>query len=82
MLPIQYIYIHTHTENGTNEKRQLPFVAANRNGKLPFVFCKRKNRKFVFLGRQTINGIRRLLLQQTCPSMVITDCKMLVNSTF
>jgi hypothetical protein len=34
--------------------------AANGNGK----------RKFVFLGRQTINGNRRLLFQQTCPSML------------
>ncbi len=25
-------------------------------------------RKFVLLGRQTINGNRRLLFQQTCPS--------------
>ncbi len=25
--------------------------------------------KFVFLGQQTINGYRRLLFQQTCPSM-------------
>ncbi len=28
-------------------------------------------RKFVFLGLQTINGNRRLLCQQTCPSMHI-----------
>jgi hypothetical protein len=33
--------------------------AANGNGK----------RKFVFLSRQTINGNRRLVFQQTCPSM-------------
>jgi hypothetical protein len=26
-------------------------------------------RKFVFFGRQTISGNRRLLFQQTCPSM-------------
>ncbi len=38
-------------ENGTNGKLQLPFSAAN--GK----------RKFVFLGRQTINGNRRLLFR-------------------
>ncbi len=29
--------------------------------------------KFVFLGRQTINGSRRLLFQQTCPFM--RNCK-------
>jgi hypothetical protein len=30
-----------------------------------------RQRTFVFLGRQTINGNRWLLFQQTCPSMVI-----------
>ncbi len=30
-----------------------------------------RKRKFVFLGRETINGNRRLLKQQTCPSMSI-----------
>ncbi len=35
--------------------------AANGNGK----------RKFVFLGRQTISNNRRLLYQQSCPSMSI-----------
>ncbi len=35
-------------------------LAANEQGKW----------KFVFLGLQTINGKRRLLCQQTCPSML------------
>jgi hypothetical protein len=59
------------TENGTKGKRQLPFVILqreNENGKLSFVCCKRKL-KFVFLGRQTINGYQGLLFQQTWPVM-------------
>jgi hypothetical protein len=28
-----------------------------------------EKRKFVFLGQPTVNGIRRLLFQQRCPSM-------------
>ncbi len=32
---------------------------------------KKGKRKFVFLGRQTINGKLRLLIQQTCPSMIL-----------
>jgi hypothetical protein len=55
-----YIYVqivtHLYTENG--------------NAKQPFVFCKQKTEDgSFFLGRQTINGNRRLLCQQTCPSM-------------
>ncbi len=36
-------------------------------------FLPRENRiwKFVFLSRQMINGNRRLLFQETCPSMLI-----------
>ncbi len=49
MLSFQYIYIYIYTENGTNGKWLLPFVAAN--GK----------QKFDFFGRQTINGNRRFL---------------------
>ncbi len=37
------------------------------------LFSAKGERKFVFLVRQTINGKRRLLFQQTCPSMVGTD---------
>jgi hypothetical protein len=45
--------------------------------KLPFVYCKRNGKRmFVFLGRQTINGNRRLLFQQTCPSMPISREKI------
>ncbi len=32
-------------------------------------------RKFVFPGRQTINGNRCLLFQQTCPSEGVRYCK-------
>ncbi len=36
-------------------------------------FAANGKRKFVFLGRQTINSNRPLLLQQTCPSMGINN---------
>jgi hypothetical protein len=54
------------TENGN-----FRLFAENGNGKLPFVCLKRK-RKLVFLGRQMINGNRRVLFQQTCPSMYLS----------
>jgi hypothetical protein len=61
------------TENGTNGKQQLPFVFCKRKAGISnfSLFAAIRNRKliFVFLGRQAINGNRRLLLQQTCPSM-------------
>ncbi len=34
-----------------------------------YFICIYGKQKFVFLCRQTINGNRRLLCQQTCPSM-------------
>jgi hypothetical protein len=43
-----------------------------------YIFGKRKW-KFVFLGRQTINGNRRLLCQQTCPS---TQIHMIVQERY
>jgi hypothetical protein len=33
-----------------------------------FICCKRKGKIDVFLSRQMVNGNRRLLFQQTCPS--------------
>jgi hypothetical protein len=45
------------------ENGNIRLFAANGNGK----------RKFVFLGRQPINGNQRLLCQQTCPSMVTSN---------
>ncbi len=74
-----YIYVNTHIEfiqiytyiyiqkNIYIQKSELTengifhLFAENRNGKL----------KFVFLGGQTVNDNRRLLLPQTCPSMLI-----------
>jgi hypothetical protein len=44
-------------ENGTNGKQNFR------------LFAEEKKWKFVFLGRQTINGNGRLLFQQTCLSM-------------
>ncbi len=40
----------------------------NRNDTLPFIFCWRKM-EVCFPWMATINGNRRLLFQQTCPSM-------------
>jgi hypothetical protein len=68
------LYLHVngipHAENGTNGKRQLPFVFFKRETEMAnfrfFFVCwklKRKKRKFVFLGRRTINGNPRLLFQ-------------------
>ncbi len=37
-----------------------------------YVYRKNGKRKFVFLGRQTINRNRRLLFPKTCQSMIVT----------
>jgi hypothetical protein len=57
---VSHVFGIPRTENGTKGNWQLSFVC-----------CKRKTEteNFVFLGLQTINGNRRLLCQQTCPSM-------------
>jgi hypothetical protein len=55
MLPFQYLYIYTQK------------VELVENGNLRLFSAKK--RKFIFLGRQMINGIRCLLFQQTYPSM-------------
>jgi hypothetical protein len=58
-----------------NRKRQFPFVCYKRKTETAnfHLFAANENgkRRFVILGRQTINGNRRLLFQQTCPSMPI-----------
>jgi hypothetical protein len=68
---------NSQTENGTIRKWKLTFVlckwktetenfrlfVANGNGK-----------RTIYLGRQIINGKRRLLFQQTCLSMVLVKC--------
>jgi hypothetical protein len=75
MFPCLHVSGIPQKEKSTNGKQKLPFVfckqktettnfrlfAANGNGK--------HQRTFVFLGRQTINGNRQLLFQQTFPSM-------------
>jgi hypothetical protein len=64
--PFENMYsIHIYTENGTNGNGNFRLFDANGNGK----------RKFVLLGRPTINGNLRLLFQQTCPSMLFTDMR-------
>ncbi len=50
------IHIYVNTENG-----HFRLFAANGNGKW----------NYVFIGRQEINGNRRLLFQPTCPSIRI-----------
>ncbi len=59
--------------NGTNSKRQLWYIFWKWNTGATYfcLFAPNENvkRKFVFLGRQTINSDWRLLFQQTCPSM-------------
>ncbi len=62
-------------ENRTNGKQQLPFVCCKQNTETSnfrlFAANRKRKRKFVFLGRQTINSNQQLLFQQTCPSMNI-----------
>ncbi len=75
LLPFQYIYIHVYIyiymENRTNRKRNFPFVCCKWKTETAnfCLFAAYGRRKFVFLGQQTINSNRRLLFQQTCPSM-------------
>jgi hypothetical protein len=60
------VYMYMFAENrtyGKTETANFHWYAGNGNGK----------RKFVFLGRQMINGNRRLLFQQTC--LPICGCK-------
>jgi hypothetical protein len=67
-------------KNGMNVKQPLPFVCYkrknNRNNKSSaylLICCKWKQKtEFVFLSRQRINGNRRLLFQQTYPSMPVS----------
>ncbi len=46
-------------------------------------FAENGNEKqnFVFLGQQTINGNRRLLFQQTCPSMYTSHMYIRMSHT-
>ncbi len=63
----------TPTENENNGKQQFPFVSCKQKTETAnfsfFTANGKRKWNFVFLGRQTINGNRRLLFQQTCPSM-------------
>jgi hypothetical protein len=58
------------------ENRNFRLFAANTKGKRQTSICllqmETENWKFVFIGRQTINSNRRLLFQQTCPSLEIS----------
>ncbi len=48
--------------NGTNGKKK-------QQTSVCFLQMENSRWKFVFFGRQTINGNRRLLFRQICPSM-------------
>ncbi len=68
------LHVSAHGNNGKwkNGKQQLPFFRKQKKETANFrLFAAKGNgkRTFIFLGQQTINGNRRLLLQQTCPSM-------------
>ncbi len=60
------------TESRTKRKRQLLFVSCKRKIEMTnfCLFAANGNAKFLFLGRQILNGNRRLLFQKMCPSMV------------
>jgi hypothetical protein len=78
-----YVYLHLW-KTGLTEKSNFRLLAANGKQKRHtsvFVLCRRKT-KFVFLGWQTINGNRRLLFQQTCPSMIKNIPMILMGSTY
>ncbi len=72
MLPFQYIY----TENWTMRKWQLPFVCCKPKTEMADFHLFPANgsgkRKLIFLSRQMISDNRRLLFQQTCPSMMFS----------
>ncbi len=65
-----HAHTHTHTKNRTNGKQQFPLVCCKQEKETANfrLFAANGNGKLVFLGRQTINGNRRLLFRQMCPS--------------
>ncbi len=64
--------LHLHVSMFPEFRKQKMELTENGNGKLPFICCNGNGKwKFVILGRQTINGNRRFLFQQTCPSKCI-----------
>ncbi len=80
--PCFYVHVYVlvletllQTENGTDGKRQLPFVCCKRKTETAnfCLFAANGNGKwkFVFYGQWTINGYRRLPFQQKCPFMHI-----------
>ncbi len=60
---IYTVYIYIYTENGTKRRQQLSFIFANGKQKM----------EVSLLGRQMINSNRRLMFQQTCPSMITVN---------
>ncbi len=59
---------NSSTENRTNG------TATSRNAFVSLLQTKTENKSFFSFCRQTINGNRRFLFQQTCPSMVEWRC--------
>ncbi len=92
MSPCLYVFMSPYTslnvsgilqtEIRTNGKRQLPFMCCKRKTANFCLFAATGTgkRKFVFLGRQTINGNRRLLFQKTCPSITLNNPLFFCNS--
>ncbi len=79
LIPRLHVPRIPQTENGATGKRQLPFVCCRQKMKTAnfHLFAENGNgkRKFVSLGRQTINSSWLLLFQQMCPSMVVSQEK-------
>ncbi len=67
------------------ENSNFPFFAANGKRKRQTSICllqtetENGSQKFFFLGRQKINSNRRLLFQQTCPSILTIFTNILVT---
>ncbi len=66
--------MYRYIKNGANERWQLLFICCKQTTETAnfrlFAANGKRKQKFVSFGRQMINGNRRLLFQQTCPSMM------------
>ncbi len=63
MLPFRDIYIYIYGKRNFRKAEMANFRLFSVSGK----------RKFVFFGRQTTKGNRRLTSQETCSSMLVTQ---------
>ncbi len=70
------IYLHKSISISIYAAVSIYIYIYTENGNLR-LFAPNGRRKFIFLGRQTINGNRHLLFQQTYPSMaIICTCNL------